>query len=176
MSFDEVELLEVTQNDYDSLCSLFIISGDKRGIPFWHERFRLWWDNNPACGENVEKGWILKDGQQIVGFLGNVPSLFQFNGEKTLVYNTTMWEVLPEYRNKSMQLLFSFLKAAKNTIFFCTTPSDEVEKILNRLKFQTLPRDVNDRSVVLINPKNFLKSRLGKKPIISSLLFLLRNG
>ncbi|MBI3543819.1 MAG: hypothetical protein HY075_11150, partial [Deltaproteobacteria bacterium] len=51
--------------------------GEKRAADVWLKRFGLWWDDNPAFGGDVERGWFLKDGDRVVGFLGNVPTWFQ---------------------------------------------------------------------------------------------------
>lgn len=106
---------------------------------FWLDRFKYWWDNNPAMNENIERGWIiLGEGGQIVGFLGNIPVKYYINGKDEIVCCLTSWYVKETYRHKSLGLLAPFLKQREPILLLATTPSDKVSIMLLRLGFHDL--------------------------------------
>ena len=173
------EVFSVTPDDINEL-SLFlsnIQAETTRDQEYWLDIFNLWWNNNPAFSTNVERGWILREKGEIVGFLGILPTGFQLLGEKITVLNSTTWEVLPEYRNESIRLLFKQINASKDTILFNTTANKGVVKILKSLKFQLLPRGKNTPnrnkiSLVIVNFENVLKSKLDSNSLIRSIMKL----
>jgi hypothetical protein len=69
--------------------------------------------------------------------------------------------VAPECRNYSLSLFYQAIRAAKNSIFFNTTPSDDVIRILDVHKFRLLPHAENSqKSVMLVNPRRLAESRI----------------
>ncbi|NOY62760.1 MAG: hypothetical protein GXP10_06370 [Gammaproteobacteria bacterium] len=163
------KLATVTANDYKQL-SLFLATfqDEPRDSSFWRERFKLWWDNNPAFSEEIERGWVLIEEENIVGFLGITPSFFQLSNRQIVIHNATTWRVLPEYRDSSLSLLYRQIQSAKETILINTTPNAVVYKILNMLHFQPLPTMINREWVLVINYHKYVKKALkglGNTPI-----------
>ncbi len=155
----------MTPAEYSDLARfLSSFTNETRPEDFWFRRFNLWWDANPAHREGVPRGWVLLEGKDIKGFLGNVPTEFQLSGRAVRAFNTTTWRVLPQYRNHSLRLLYSFLRCAKTSIFFDATPTVDVVQVLKGLKFHLFPYSEYPRkSVMMLNPLRVLKSRNPEK-------------
>ena len=163
------EILTVTSTEIEELSSFLAHFEDEtRDELYWMNRFNLWWENNPAFEENIERGWILRDGGKIAGFLGNIPTRFQLLGEEETVFNSTTWRVLPEYRNRSMSLMSKLINTAKKSILFNTTPTSDVVKIMEALRFRILPRcsssrSTNQISLLIVDFKNIAAEKLRDK-------------
>lgn len=159
------EIVPLTENDYESL-SLFLVDFEKenpdRTQEFWYRRFQFWWDQNPAFSAATPRGWAIQTGDKIVGFIGLVPSLLQLENETSVVLNSTTWRVLPEFRDKSLSLIYHQIRAARNTLLFNTTPNPVVEKILKILKFDLLPTSIDKEWIYLIDPGKFLRKNAQK--------------
>lgn len=160
-----IQVRTVMRADYTSLIRfLASFPEETRGEDFWLRRFDLWWDGNPAFHEGVPRGWMLSEDGAINGFLGNVPTQVQLFGRPVIAFSTTTWRVLPSHRNHSLRLFYQALRAAKGSIFFDATPSDDAVRILESLKFQLLPHLANPRkSLVILNPERVLRSRILSK-------------
>ena len=63
--------------------------GETRDKAFWEQRFQLWWDLNPAFTNGAEGAWAIRDGSQVVGFVGDVPSLFRIHQRSMTIRNVT---------------------------------------------------------------------------------------
>ena len=116
-----------------------------------------WWDSNPAFLNNVPRGWLLTSNKRLVGFLGNIPSLFQLNGVPSTIYNATTWRVLSQYRAHSLRLLSKFILGSENSIAFDTSPTQSALKMLKVLGFKQLPGTINSSSVAVTAPERFLQ-------------------
>jgi hypothetical protein len=155
----------VSKQDYAELSSFLAAFPALAGsLEFWTSRFRIWWDDNPAFGPGMERGWIVRDGKALVGFLGNLPSPFQLNGRQTVVFSITTWMVLPEYRDQSMALLLKQVQAARETLLFDTTPTDQVASILENLGFEPLPWGEKKESFIALDFKRCLRAKLRPLP------------
>ncbi len=154
-----IKLTSISVNDYGELIKfLSSFNGDGRDPDFWQNRLYFWWDKNPAFSEELERGWIFRrNDNKIVGFLGNIPTIFQILSKKVIVFNLTTWRVVKKYRYRSMELLFKSIKYANNSILFNTTANDAVKNINNVLKFKHFPFSPTYSHITLVNPYNVLK-------------------
>jgi hypothetical protein len=166
-----LEIYPVAPDQYTDL-SVFLseFPDETRPVNFWVRRFNRWWDSNPAFAPDTQRGWVLRQSGGIVGFLGMVPSKFQLLGEETRAFSTTTWRVSPKYRNHSLQLFAKMMRTAKNSVLFCTTSNDHVEKMLQPLRFQPIPRLENNsiadsvkRSAIITDSGNFLRAKARRK-------------
>ena len=82
-------------------------------------------------------GYILLDNDVIVGFLGLIYSKRKVDDHKITFCNIGNWIVLPEYRNKSINLLIPVLKL-DDCVLTNFTASKTVSTILKTLKFKEL--------------------------------------
>jgi len=155
----------VAAQDYEELASFLADFPALAGsLEFWKSRFRVWWDDNPAFDSGMERGWLLRDGKAVGGFLGNLPSLFQLNGMRTVVFSITTWMVLPRYRDQSLALLLKQIEAAKETLLFDTTPTDQVASILEKLGFDPLPWGQKRESFIALDFERCLRAKLPPFP------------
>lgn len=148
--------------------------GDIQSPTFWEQRFRCWWDDNPAFDEGVVRGWIVR-GQtgEIGGFLGNVPSLFRIGGKDRRVFSATTWRVLPEHRSASIHLYLAHMEAGAGCLLFNTTASSHTFPMLEYLRYRSLASSVSGRTFfVAVNTKSVMAAYLhGRKfPVIVKLL------
>lgn len=156
------ELLTVIPGHYEKLARyLTSFPNEKRDAAFWMERFRLWWDKNPAFGEGHERGWIVTEDNEIVGFLGNFPSYFQLSRTKIIVQNATTWRVSETHRNQSLQLLFKQIAYSQGTLLFMTTPNEAVAKVIRTLNYQKIGRTGRRMSFFTGASVNFLAKAMG---------------
>lgn len=155
-----IRLVAVSVDDYEEL-SRFLgrFPGETNGPEFWLERFRYWWDTNPAFSELTPRGWALRTGGGIVGFLGSVPCVIQCLGKRTIAYSATTWNVLPQYRSHSLRLFRQLVPEAQHSILFNTSPNPDVVKVLRALKFDLLPR-LATYSVIITDVPSFLDARM----------------
>ena len=75
----------------------------------WIDRFHLWWEDNPVFYAEKRSGWILTDGENIVGFFAVIPVHYHFKGEEIPGHSATSWFVDPEYRKHSLKLIAPFV-------------------------------------------------------------------
>lgn len=172
----------VSLNQYEELSEfLATFSGGTETRPFWLGRFRLWWEHNPAFAEGLDRGWVLRSHGRIVGFCGMIPTRFRRSGKDETIFSMTTWRVLPEHRSESLSLLFRVINASKQTMLFCTTPSDTTVAVLKTLKFELLPREDDRRSVIFINCRRvvsaLLRDRVKRAPrLLPALSGVLARG
>jgi hypothetical protein len=160
-----INISVVNSDDYNCLIDFLVnFENEKRGPEFWRKRLNFWWDHNPAFSSKIERGWIIKDNQKIVGFLGIIPTEFQLSSKKILAFNSTTWRVLPKYRNRSLHLLIKQVEAAKKSILFNTTPNEVVAKILESMGFRKIPGPPIKRYILLINIRKIMKVKLNRIP------------
>ncbi|GEM_PF-1173670 len=160
---ERIELLCLSPEHYEEAAShLASFPQETRGPEFWRDRFRLWWEANPAFSEGLERGWILKANGAIVGFLGNIPSYFQLAGERKIIYSATTWRVSPDYRNYSLHLLFKQIEYSRKSLLFLITLNESTRKIIQMLRLQTIERGDVKVGVLMINSEKVLATYLGK--------------
>jgi hypothetical protein len=82
-------------------------------------------------------GYVLLDGDKVVGFLGTFFHERQIAGKKHSICNLFCWYVLEEYRRESLLLILAVLNL-QNTTVTSLTPSREAGLVLERFKFTPL--------------------------------------
>lgn len=87
--------------------------------------------------EQTYFGYVLCDGEEVVGFLGLIFSKRNYFNREINFCNIGNWFVLPNYRNKSINLLFPVLKT-EDCVLTNFTASPTVSKILKTLNFREL--------------------------------------
>lgn len=122
-------------------------------------------------------GYILVNGEAIVGFLGTIFSKRYLNGQEYKFCNLSSWIVKPEYRAKSISLLFPILKLKDYTITNLTgAPAlyNLFKKLgfkdlgLYRFIFPPLPpvKLIGRRKCHVIGDHNIIKNKLNKNDLI----------
>jgi acetoacetyl-CoA synthetase len=84
-------------------------------------------------------GWVLVEGDEVVGFLGTIMSQRTVRGEKVRLCNTSSWIVKPEYRAHSLALQARVLADRAVTVT-SLSPTPEVAKVLERMGFKLIDK------------------------------------
>lgn len=169
-----MEIHIVYKKDYKKL-SNFLIKYKNYGVNFWMNRFKLWWDNNPAFEKDFPRGWYIEENKIVVGFLGNIPSKMMINNVVEIVFSATSWFVLPSHRSVSINLFLKWFIQSKNHICFNTTVTANVQKILTAFKFRKWPVNDLKQYFIPINVNNLViyKIRNSRFNIITKSNFCL---
>jgi len=151
---------KIESKDFPDLLE-FLLETDnqKRERNYWEKRLRHWWDDNPCFSKNMDRGWILRDKitNAIVGFHGNIPSIFKSPNDGFVINNASTWRVLDSHRHNGINLLFELIKNTK-TILFSTTPNEGVNEINKKLKFKKFPYNTKKTHSLVVNNKIKIKS------------------
>ncbi|HIJ85949.1 MAG: hypothetical protein HW380_3742 [Magnetococcales bacterium] len=135
-----VSVHEVTLENYGDIAKLLHnFRGVAHNREYWFEKFALWWDKNPLYEHSIPRGWLLRAGTEIVGFISCIPIPYQLAGEERLTYTASTWYVIPEYRKNGLILFLSLLKEASGTIIWNTTLNDSSRSVVERLYYQPIP-------------------------------------
>jgi len=89
--------------------------------------------------ENIPLGWLLENGQQVVGVLGNVHMLYELDARHLKAAITSGWLVDPEHRNGSLQLLNAYFQQKGIDLWLSDTANATTSKILTVLKVERIP-------------------------------------
>jgi len=103
--------------------------------------------------QNDRFGWMLVEGDDVVGFLCTTWSDRTIRGRKTRICNTSNWIVKPEYRAHSLAL---YAKAITDKSVAVTnlSPTAQVLKLMERLGFTLM--DATERIVLpVLTPRTF---------------------
>jgi hypothetical protein len=164
-----IKLREVEKNDILPLAEFL-----PRGFPFttkefWLARFEMWWNKNPAWTNDIPMGWVLDDGKNLVGFIGNIPVPFIVRGEKRLAAASSSWFVDPSVRGiYSVRLFNEFMKQKNASLFLFKAEEEYVMNFLTKYRFNEyiLPKSQKEYGYIL-NRKdvifNFSKFIFNKK-------------
>lgn len=164
MSDDKIGIYEFKDSEKDALIK-FLVDFDYnlRNYDYWLARLNHWWKDNPSFNDTAIKGWVLKNNNEIVGFMGHIPSKFKFLDKEIDIHCGSSWYVKEEFRGKSMGLFFELIGISNESIIFTTTPSKMVMDILPRFGFQIVSdKDYTYNYIIIINYFNYLRLRLKK--------------
>ncbi len=98
----------------------------------WLRRLAHWWDENPFASLRNERGWVLRNEGQIVGFLGLIPTCYAVNGLPAPAFIASTWRIDEEHRNASLPMLMRFRRLSSENIVSDTTPTPRVRDLLER--------------------------------------------
>ncbi|HDR72324.1 MAG TPA: hypothetical protein ENN85_00165 [Methanoculleus sp.] len=109
----------------------------------WMQRFESWWKENPATTDTIPRGWVLEEGQEILGFIGNIPVPFQVAARKETAIAGTSWCTKPSARGLgSLRLVQTFTGQEGGAVLINTTPNEAAQKVYPKYGYQCilLPR------------------------------------
>jgi acetoacetyl-CoA synthetase len=89
--------------------------------------------------QNDRFGWVLVDGDDVVGFVSTILSERTVRGEAVRLCNTSSWIVKPEYRSYSLALHAKVI-ADKNVAVTNLSPTAQVLKLLEKLGFTLMDK------------------------------------
>lgn len=153
---NEPTIRELRDSDYEALAAFnAAFPGDNLGAARWLDRFRHWWDNNPAYDSSWKRGFLMESDGTIVGWVGSFPSLFKAGDAVVKAFNGTTWRVLPEYRQWSIDLWGYNRGVSKHYLSFNTTPTEDVAKLILRLRYFRFPWGRDAYSYTIVNAGKF---------------------
>jgi hypothetical protein len=129
------------------------------------ERWTALWSGNPEYLESHGRlpiGWVLEaPSGEVVGFLGNVPLAYRFDGQRVRAATAYSWAVDLQYRSGSVVLLDRFLRQEWVDLFVFTTVNAAAEPVLQAFQFRRAPVGRWDSSAFWITSRRgFSRSAL----------------
>lgn len=144
-----VEADKVTTSDYEKIALLLQeYRGQSREVNFWLERFAYWWDENPFFKPGMTKGYVLRQAEDIVGFIGLIPMPFWMHGTEQITFSPAAWYVLPKFRGRALTLYWSLLRETSHTIQWHTTGNKRTCDLFVMLGVQLMPYIFKRRFIV----------------------------
>lgn len=129
------------------------------------------WDlyslNNPAQkNQHHPFGWVLEDGDRLVGFFGSIPRMYRLGDELVRVAVASTWAVVKEYREGVSGLCEAYFGQANVDLLLVTTASRATTRIFDRFEGGPLP-DPNYNRVLfwIVDSRGFIHSTLEKLKI-----------
>jgi acetoacetyl-CoA synthetase len=104
--------------------------------------------------QNDHFGWVLVDGDNVVGFVSTILSERTIRGETVRLCNTSSWIVKPEYRAHSLALHAKVI-ADKSITVTNLSPTAHVLKLLEKLGFSLM--DKSERIILpVVTARTFM--------------------
>jgi hypothetical protein len=157
-----VAIREAQFSDFDQVSAMNHRLG--QGADSRENWLRLWRDN-PALREGriPRIGWVLEAAGQVVGFLGNIPLLCEFENKTLAAAATCRLAVEPAYRSSTPLLVTSFFRQKDVDLFLNTTATVAAGKIMTALRAVPLPQpDYGNVLFWVLRPRKFMNTVLGK--------------
>lgn len=121
----------VERDELISFLSQQFVEASDTGL--WQKRLRHWWDENPHAKESLLRGWVLRNEETLVGFLGVIPTAYALNGQPVPSLIATSWVIVPEHRNAGLAMAMQLKRASQTHLLLDTTPSQEVQILSERM-------------------------------------------
>lgn len=162
------KLREITLDDYGQIASLTAPYGFTPSM--WTcEQWRHLWVNNPAylrMGETFPRGWVLEADKRIVGHIGNVPLLYQFDGQQLLVGNGYSYVVQAEYRGYALFLLDPYMNQKCVDIVLGHQANPDSSRAHCEFGAKSVPLGAWDRKAVwIVSYREYLADWLARKSL-----------
>jgi len=125
------------------------------------------WNANPAMQAAKTApalGWVLEDGGKMVGFFGNVPLLYEFNGQPVIVSDASLWGVDENYRSETPRLAEAYFAQTDVDLLLVTTAIKPTRRIFERHGATPVAQPDLDRVLYwVIDGGGFVRAGLRKK-------------
>jgi len=125
--------------DYEQIAALHLRNGlTLRSRDDW----MAFWLQNPVYRERPQSpiGWVLEtESHGIVGWIGNIPSLYQFRGRRLCAATPWSWMVDVQHRGYGLLILKRFLRQRDIDLFVCNNISSVSDPFARHLRFSRVP-------------------------------------
>ena len=124
------------------------------------------WQENPAVQQNqaMPIGWVLEHRGDIVGYLGNIPMYYQFQGARLLAAAARGFAVDAEHRGHSLQLTAAFFSQGNVDLLLNTSANVAAGTVFRLGKAEKIPQSNYDKALFwVINERGFSRSILRKR-------------
>lgn len=170
--------LIVQESHYAELAGYLQGSWDQGDTNYWLDRFRTWWDLNPAFSPDIPRGFFLRDELgHIVGFIGNIPLFLQVRHRPQTIVVSTSWFTNSEYRTGmvGLTLLIEQMRAARGTLLLTDTASKNTGRVMERLRFSQIKTQTVRQSFFLGSPSEVFQGHLRGLRVPTPCIWLLGN-
>jgi acetoacetyl-CoA synthetase len=141
---------EAREDDFESVYPLLL---EFKNPQLTKEHWRQLFIDHTGL-QNGHFGWVLVDGDAVVGFVGTILSERTIRGEKVRICNTSSWIVKPEYRSYSLALHAKAI-ADKSLTVTSLSPSPHVQTLLKMQGFRLM--DKSERIILpVMTPQTFM--------------------
>jgi len=165
-----IQIDEASLDDYEKIAAVVLSSG--LGIKV-REEWEHMWTENPVRKKRPDWpiGWIVRDREEIVGFLGNIPLGYQFRGREILGSGLHGFALEPSHRGLGLLLLNRLLEFAPEVEYFVgSTANPNSSAVLDRIGINRVPvGDWQNSSFWITNYDGFASSLASKKGLPGSL-------
>jgi len=151
-------LREARINDHEKVNSLF----HQIGMP--SESIEAWkaYRKSPAlkkAGRSFPFGWVLEAGNNIVGYLANIPMMYSYQGSEVFVAAARAYAVAPEYKGHGLKLALKFFKQPEVAALLNTTANESSAAIFKYFKAKPVPQaQYNEVLFLVFNSWRFLRA------------------
>ena len=175
-----MSIREINRDDYNELAKfLSIFAIPNLPIESYLKKFKIWWDLNTHCEESDLLGWVIiddkeKPGNQIKGFMGNIPRKYKIESKIIKTANATSWFVDPKYRKQAIFLMYAYMKQ-KTDLLVNSTSGDMSEPIFRQIGFTDFAK-THKSFLSIINKKSldhFLKKIFSNSYFVKLITLLL---
>jgi hypothetical protein len=129
------KIREALSDDFERVYPLLLeFENPNLGADHWRQLFI---DHTGL--QNNHFGWVLVDGDHVVGFVSTILSERTIRGQTTRLCNTSSWIVKPEYRAHSLALHAKVI-ADKSLTVTNLSPTTQVLKLLERQGFTLIDK------------------------------------
>jgi 3-oxoacyl-(acyl-carrier-protein) synthase len=158
------EVREASLGEYEQIAALTFRNGlDTKTREQWEHL----WINNPVYKrvQNWPIGWVVRDGEQIVGFLGNIPVSYRFKGRDILASSLHAFSLAVSHRGHGLILLNRLLESAPGVEYFVgSTANASSSSVLDRLGVARIPvGDWENSAFWITNHDGFASSAVLRK-------------
>jgi hypothetical protein len=127
------------------------------------------WTRNPAVVGRRDPpplGWVLDCDGEIVGFFGNIPRRYHYDGRDLLVCVGTSWAVENSFRTWVRALCAAYIEQPEVDLLLCTTASPAAGRFLVRFSAAPMPQTTYGQVLYwVMDGDGFLRSALRKKDV-----------
>lgn len=126
------------------------------------------WARNPATagGRELPLGWVLEADDDIVGFYGNIPRRYHYDGRDLLASVGTSWAVDPRFRTRARELCAAYFDQKEPDLLLGTTANRSVGRIWKKFGAVPMPQGAYRQvRYWILDGNGFFRSVLRKKDV-----------
>lgn len=164
VSTNGIQIREARFQDYAAIAALEASKGQHVKPA---EEWRRLWTGNP-CYEQIGPrwpiGWVLEEGEHLVGCLTNIPLSYMLRGRKLLVAASRGWTVEEKYRASAKGMMSEFCHQENVDLFLMNTLNGEAANDFSALGSHRVPvGDWESAAFTVTGYRGFAESALRGK-------------
>ena len=149
-------------------CAAVIALSRRNGhlVPSSASHWQWLWQDNPAVAhcQDWPIGWVLEDGNGIVGYLGNVFSTCYLNGRRLRIAAARNFVVDSAFRGHSLRLAASFFSQKNADLLLNTSANEAAGSVFRLCKAQRIPQPGYDKILFwIVHERAVIQAYLRKR-------------